>query len=246
MLSKGLGALGGLARKHAGSLVKHIPVVGTGVALAGTLIEVMRNAGSKSTAATVPAIPGGGGGRPIPGTDIVPFFPGGAGGGTTKDAVTRTFAAWGLDPAQYGPQIDYWTRQIERGEATMAHLEADLPSAGGRRPSAAVMAAGMGAAPSWGNLARRAAPIVGAAAARVGTWIAIGGGLMGLYDAAGNLIATKKRSRRMNVLNPKALSRANRRLSGFRDVAVRSLKTYGYTVSATRSAKRTVGKKRRR
>lgn len=42
------------------------------------------------------------------------------------------------------------------------------------------------------------------------------------------------RNRSMNVLNPRALSRANTRICGFSRVARRTLKDLGYTVSATR------------
>ena len=51
-------------------------------------------------------------------------------------------------------------------------------------------------------------------------------------------ISKTKPGRRMNVLNPRALARANRRMEGFRSVAVRSLKQYGYHVSAHRHPKK--------
>jgi hypothetical protein len=51
--------------------------------------------------------------------------------------------------------------------------------------------------------------------------------------------------RRMNHLNPKALARANRRVCGFRDIAAKSLRQYGYTVSSTRSPRSCKPKKRK-
>ena len=257
LLSRGLGALGnavksavpGLVARAIPTVARAIPGIGTAIAVAGTVgtvLSTIRGAGGKTSGATVPAIPSG----PMPGPGMTTIFaPQGAPvslGGGSKSRVHQTFAAWGLDPAQYGPQIDYWARQIDSGAATFAHLEADLPSAGGRRPTTAIAtmgAAQMGAVPGWGNLAQRAARVAAPVAGRIGTWIAIGGGLLGLYDAAGNLIATKKKTRRMNVLNPRALSRANRRLCGFRDVATRALKQYGYSVSTTRSSSRATTRK---
>jgi hypothetical protein len=250
LLSKGLGLAGNLIKKNLPNIARAIPGVGTvlGVAAtAGSILSTIRGSGAKTSGGTIPTLPP----RPVGDVQTI-FAPGGAPvsiGGGTRNVVAQTFAAWGLNPQDWGPQIDYWARSIDTGAATLANVEADLPSAGGRRPAPGTAVATMGIAgagvPSWGNLATRAAPIIGRAAARVGSWVAIGGGLLGLYDAAGNLMATKKRSRRMNVLNPKALARANRRVVGFRDVAVRSLKQYGYTVSTTRKAKATKGKRRR-
>lgn len=51
--------------------------------------------------------------------------------------------------------------------------------------------------------------------------------------------------RRMNHLNPKALARANKRVCGFRDIAVGTLKQYGYTVSSSRSPRSCKPRKKR-
>ena len=54
-------------------------------------------------------------------------------------------------------------------------------------------------------------------------------------------------TRRMNVMNPRALTRANRRICGFADTSTKVLRTLGYSVSSTRSPRRgckTKGKKR--
>lgn len=107
----------------------------------------------------------------------------------------------------------------------------------------------MGGAPGWGQLGRRAvavAPAVGRAVARkAGKWITIGAGVWGLVDALGNVIQTTNKNprRRMNVLNPRALAKAHRRMDGFRNVATKNLRHYGYTVSRTAKPK---GKKRRK
>lgn len=47
-----------------------------------------------------------------------------------------------------------------------------------------------------------------------------------------------RRRRSMNVLNPKALTRATRRLCGFRTKATSALRELGYTVARTGTAKR--------
>lgn len=49
--------------------------------------------------------------------------------------------------------------------------------------------------------------------------------------------------KRMDVLNPRALSRAGRRMDGFRNVAAGALRRYGFTVGRTQRA--TKGKKKR-
>lgn len=65
-----------------------------------------------------------------------------------------------------------------------------------------------------------------------------------LYDAAGNFLGTKKRHRRMNALNPRALSRANRRVNAFAAISTRTLRSLGYQVSRHRKPRVKIGKKR--
>ena len=55
----------------------------------------------------------------------------------------------------------------------------------------------------------------------------------------------KKKFRRMNVLNPKALKRADRRVRGFSDMARPVLRDLGFSVSTHRHAKPLKKKKRR-
>lgn len=54
------------------------------------------------------------------------------------------------------------------------------------------------------------------------------------------------RQSRMNVLNPRALARADRRVTGFARRATPMLRDMGFTVSRTRHVKVKVGRKRRR
>jgi hypothetical protein len=107
-----------------------------------------------------------------------------------------------------------------------------------------------GGAPSWGNLGRRAvgvaAPIAGRLARKVWQFIPAIGAWALVDMATGALLRVQKDKprRRMNVLNPRALSRAHRRMDGFRGFAVKNLRHYGFTVS--RSAKPRSTKKRRK
>lgn len=71
--------------------------------------------------------------------------------------------------------------------------------------------------PSVGGAVVRSLPGVGAAVGRVATGRigrAVAGGAIGaaIYDAAGNLIGYRKKKRRINPLNHRALSRALRRV----------------------------------
>lgn len=106
-----------------------------------------------------------------------------------------------------------------------------------------------GAVPGWGNLAARGGAVIAGAIKRGATkWVPAiinGVAVWQLVDAVGNVldIRQKKPSRRMNPLNPRALSRAHRRMDAFRGIATRELKHYGYSVSRTAKPK---SKKRRR
>lgn len=110
----------------------------------------------------------------------------------------------------------------------------------------------MGAAPSWGNLGRRAvavAPAVGRAIVK-SRWVknVVGGvATWFLIDAVGNILKQSAHAprRTMNPFNPRALARADRRVKAFSDRARPVLRELGYQVSATRKVKGG-GKKRRR
>ena len=79
--------------------------------------------------------------------------------------------------------------------------------------------------------------------------IATVGGILGYYvfdKALGWIFKPgKPPSRRMNVLNPRALTRANRRMEGFRTVSTKALRELGYTVARSGS-KRNCGCKPKR
>lgn len=119
-------------------------------------------------------------------------------------------------------------------------------------PSGAMPGVGsMGLVPSAGAVATVAGRVGGAigriagskkvrgvVSGVVGWWLVdkVTGALLGPADPP---------RRRMNHLNPKALARANRRVCGFRDIAAKSLRQYGYTVSSTRSPRSCKSKKRK-
>lgn len=73
-----------------------------------------------------------------------------------------------------------------------------------------------------------------------------GGAAVGAVGAMGisALLGGKKKRRTMNPLNPKALSRATRRLCGFRDKSKKALSELGYTVTRTGVAHRCTSRKK--
>ncbi len=79
-----------------------------------------------------------------------------------------------------------------------------------------------------GTLSRAAvAAVIAAGGYVIGSWV---------YDAAGNLIGRRKR-RRMNVLNPRALRRSMRRVQGFARFARKTI-TFTHRVKMRKRARR--------
>lgn len=95
-----------------------------------------------------------------------------------------------------------------------------------------VSTAGVGALPGLGGLIGRLGGAVGRTVGRAARG-PIGGAVAGAAAgyALDNLFGNgRPRHRRMNVLNDKALRRANRRMQGFRTTATKTLGELGYTV----------------
>lgn len=229
-----------LAKKLGGSVGKRvlsaIPGVGTAMAVAGIGYDVYKAAVPRPTNPYQP--PAG----PMPGTSM--SKPQGGGGMTVYDMAKASKSSM-----PYEQQLEL-QRQMDDGrlsfEKAYSYFFGDAP------PSAINTA---GAVPGWGQLGKRAVgvagPAIGRQLVRAKKWLpeVVGGALIyKLVDmATGEVLDMKKGPprRRMNVLNPKALARADRRVTGFARIARGTLKDLGFHVSAHRHVKTTTKKRRR-
>ncbi len=232
LLSSGIkGLIGGvktLAPKLLGkTLGAAIPGIGTALTIGSLAYDAIKG---MKPAAAAPMMPIGGGGMANYSlADVEPRWKANHGNGTA---------------VQWRDLINSGALSFEQAE----QMNWQLPNMGSAVATASLspMPQQMGVVPGWGQLAKRAAPLIAAGAKK---WIprilATGATVWTLVDAAGNVFDTRATPprRRMNVLNPRALGRAHRRMDGFRNYAAKAMRHYGYTVSRTAKPK---SKKKRR
>lgn len=145
----------------------------------------------------------------------------------------------GGDPNQWGTPASVLAKQARGESVSQNEMDAAFPQG-------FVQQAGVGSA--IGRIGGRIGPMIGRAGRSTAGKAVIGGAAGAVGWELGEQFFNghgRPRSRRMNYLNQRALTRANRRVCGFADISVKTLRQLGYTVSASRKHKQSTKKRRR-